>query len=213
MIATALIPLVLLPQQEGSAEDLLKTALGLLLFVLFAFGKVILEKLSGRTQPRNPSRRPPTKPLPQRAPRAPEAEEAAADSETFWDELVAQATEEGPRTEPFRAALPSGNPLGESVSEAPLGVDLDVLDETLPSHAEEFYEALEDADVAASRDEVAPSLHPAVALVDRRRRSSRGHRLRESIGGRGGWRRAIVVAEVLAPPLALRPPGGQPGGR
>jgi len=213
MIASVLIPLALLPVQEGGDEDLLKTVLGLVLFALFAFGKVI-SKAFGGPKARTQDRRPPARPVPRRTPRTSEPEEVVVDSEAFWDELVAQATAESPRPRRTSAsAMPSEAVLDDTASSDPLGVDLDALDGSLPSHSEEFYESQPDADLAIAREAVAASILPSLTGEEEVARASLGHRLRESIDGRDGWRRALVLSEVLAPPLALRSEWGPPGSR
>ncbi len=221
MISQLFTPLALLPQRESDFGDILKILILLALPVLLAVGKWLMEKLKGVAEPTRPGQRRAAGSLPPGVEARPvstvgvteEEDEEQVEPEDFWDELVAQATSEpASGGETIVPLPPTADVIERTTRDTPLGVDLDRLDESLPSHHEEYFESHPHADLVP-RPEVARPIHPAPVGRERPTTSSRGSALRASIEARDGWRRAIVVAELLGPPLGLRSGEGQPGMR
>lgn len=221
MIEQLILPLALLPQRESDLSDILKIVILLLLPVLLGLGKAIMDKVKGTAESTRRARRHPPGAMPPGLEERPvssarlvEGAEEPVDPEEFWDDLVAQATgEPSPGGETIVPLPPTAVAVTTTATDdTPLGVDLDRLDESLPSHHEEYFESHPHADLAPRR-EVGRPIHRAPMGRGRTAQRTRGGVLSGSTAGRDTWKRAIVLAEVLGSPLALRSREGQPGMR
>jgi len=181
----------------------------LLLFLFFGLGKAILDKVRGKPPAARPGRRVEAVPSapsapPSKQPTTP-AERGPRDVRELWDEIAAGVREESPQSAP-----PPPAPPRQDRAAKPLGIDLLEVEDELPSHHEEYFESHAAPDGAQGRRRLAP-IHHVAAPAASKRRPSPGARLHEMIGDRDAWRRAIVLAEVLGPPLALRKSEQVPG--
>ena len=159
-----------------------------LIFVVFLIGSAIRSVLARREEPgrRSPRRR--------RAEPTSQGEEPAQEAlQRQLFERLRELSEPEPEPEPSLPPAPSQLEEGAELA-APLGLDLAKVEEALPSRHEEQFESRL---LGAEAEQVLPALRPRESRP--RRRTHRSH-----VGSPAALRRAIITAELLGPPVALR---------
>ncbi|MEW6071616.1 MAG: hypothetical protein AB1726_03340 [Planctomycetota bacterium] len=205
---TALLPLLFLlqrPRDEGTPWDLL--VLLVLFFVLPALARLahwLRERLAAAAATRSAQ--------PKAAPSAPAEERGAqaeleAEGTARWEELLATEVPAPPAAVPPPAAsaapppAPPSPPSSSPPAAEPLRPDLAGLS-TGP------LARLDGALGPAGSVPAGVGLGRAMPGIEGLARPARDARARETgpAPRRSEWRRAVVLAELLSPPLALRPP-------